>query len=145
MKNRSEIVNVANPKEMLNPRELRIGNLIIQEGIDYDSGGNKIGDPEGDEIITVSSAVIFDIENDSIGYKGITLTEEWLVKFGFEYNGMGYHSPDSKIYYNSDHKKLYFVVPSNYNLSNIQYVHQLQNLYFALTGEELELKQEEKK
>jgi len=88
---------------------------------------------------------------------GIPLTEEWLAKFGFEKN-MGFKSMrksihtgpvrwesntyivvggiDSWIDVIRDSDGLVFQTPS----LPCQYVHQLQNLYFALTGNELELK-----
>jgi hypothetical protein len=76
----------------------------------------------------------------------ILLTEEWLVKFGFE-----------KLWYDDNGMKLpYYRLNQNDYLFDLDYefcatrddagyiylksVHQLQNLYFALTGEELEIK-----
>jgi len=66
---------------------------------------------------------------------GIPLTEEWLKKI--DWNGYiylhfnSYFSMDTSghIYYRSDYTGI-----------NVSYVHELQNLYFALTGTELELK-----
>ena len=70
--------------------------------------------------------------------KPIPLTEEWLLKFGFEYSDLNGDSglwkiPPFQIYgkYNQ------FIY--DYKL-DVNYVHQLQNLYFALTGEELTIK-----
>ena len=76
----------------------------------------------------------------------IPLTEEWLIKFGFKKRDML-----SSILF--DMKNLLFSIYLNTPIDksnkwnilgieknvNIQYVHQLQNLYFALTGEELTL------
>lgn len=64
--------------------------------------------------------------NDSLDENAIPLTEEWLLKFGVE------SIYDFKIY-NDDGDVFYYAV-------GCEYVHQLQNLYFALTGEELEIK-----
>ena len=68
-------------------------------------------------------------------YEPIPLTEEWLEKFGFEYSNLNGDSglwkiPPFQIYgkYNQ------FIY--DYRL-DVNYVHQLQNLYYALTGEEL--------
>ena len=66
-------------------------------------------------------------------YKPIPLTEEWLVKFGFEEALNGWWSDDELWSYEN---KKFYLGASTY-LANITYVHQLQNLYFALTGEEL--------
>jgi hypothetical protein len=75
----------------------------------------------------------------------IPLTEEWLLKLGFKRikKGIGW----DKL---SDGKLILVEVPTNkgnivafnydadkYNY--LKYVHQLQNLYFALTGVELQL------
>lgn len=71
----------------------------------------------------------------------IELTEEWLIKFGFKKSGIGYGKgllniymknavityPNGRVFYNSWAIMEY----------QIKYVHQLQNLYFALTCEEL--------
>ena len=72
----------------------------------------------------------------------IPLTEEWLVRFGFELNANKYRTNDSKLIC---HKMIDVKISgSKYNLKHIKYVHQLQNLYFALTGEELKLKEVKK-
>tara|TARA_R110000796_G_scaffold202799_1_gene319086 strand:+ start:299 stop:649 length:351 start_codon:yes stop_codon:yes gene_type:complete len=73
--------------------------------------------------------------------KPIPLTEEWLERFGFEYSDLNGDSglwkiPPFQIYgkYNQ------FIY--DYKL-DVNYVHQLQNLYFALTGEELNQSKED--
>lgn len=84
----------------------------------------------------------------------IEITEEWLLKFGFEE-----HSVYQKVFYKPStlpDKNLFWfsmIIGSNVILRDMRefhemailnevlYVHQLQNLYFALTGEELTLKQ----
>ena len=65
--------------------------------------------------------------------KAIPLTEEWLLKFGFEITDnfqtkdrFQTHKQDGIIWFEYG----YIVVELNY-------VHQLQNLYFGLTNEEL--------
>lgn len=74
----------------------------------------------------------------------IPLTEEWLLKFGFDkIRVREYEKGDMSIYCG---KK---TISINVGFCNecggyeikveIKYVHQLQNLYFALTGEELKL------
>lgn len=73
----------------------------------------------------------------------IPLTSEWLERLGL--------NPDDHYYYRwnrsgvrlmKDNKWVYgiFADGSFYYVSELKYVHQLQNLYFALTGNELELK-----
>jgi hypothetical protein len=72
--------------------------------------------------------------------KPITLTEEWLLNFGFEYSANSFYEKQ-RLAISIE----YGVEVSNYINSihltvEIKYVHQLQNLYFALTGEELTIK-----
>lgn len=75
----------------------------------------------------------------------IPLTEEWLLKFGLKkthYN--------NQIIYDSGHQNsTYIIIDENSSsyfmwgayLTSIKYVHELQNLYFALIKKELEIKQ----
>lgn len=72
----------------------------------------------------------------------IKLTEDWLVKFGFikKYDWfykdkflLGYLTTEDNL--QSEWK--FSGTDCSWNLLNIKYVHQLQNLFFALTGEEL--------
>lgn len=76
--------------------------------------------------------------------KPIQLTEDWLVKFGFEKPKFcGFYQSDYIVELNdrfviNDRKDGFFYVDAP-NLC-IESVHQLQNLYFALTGEELTIK-----
>jgi hypothetical protein len=76
---------------------------------------------------------------------GIPLTEDWLLKFGFDLINNEYHQ-------SRNHElKLYWTVNKNKMIPefnekrfvtgyDFKYVHQLQNLYFILTGEELTIK-----
>jgi hypothetical protein len=85
----------------------------------------------------------YDFE-DTGGYEPIPLTEEWLVKFGlkgrkdfvYNYNGFGVQIRDG-IFYGA-FKDLGNVI--YHSTVEVKSVHQLQNLYFALTGEELIIK-----
>jgi len=130
-------------------KDLRIGNLVK---------GNSRG---GTHILDIG--ILKYIDETKSGYSPITLTEEWLVKFGFEkytdkdeivYSHLGlkycdvYLTEDEReiipefSFYSYDSKDYLTLI---YGLEiQIEYVHQLQNLYFALTGEELELKHESK-
>jgi hypothetical protein len=79
----------------------------------------------------------------------ISLTGEWLERFGFEISGESYIIENFAIedIDNGDKWYLYMYDEENgcdVNIGIINYVHQLQNLYFALTGEELDLKNESK-
>ncbi len=76
----------------------------------------------------------------------ISLTEEWLLKFGFEL--LCRKSPDGYKDTIFSMQKPYWTLMQLdkgwgvqfWQGNKLEYVHQLQNLYFALTGEELEMK-----
>ena len=78
--------------------------------------------------------------------KPIPLTEEWLFKFGFQIDEL---ERDEYYIYEADHLVcLYKGINGGYQRTINDYddgielnnVHQLQNLCFALTGEELKQK-----
>lgn len=83
--------------------------------------------------------------------KPIPLTEEWLLKFGFYAdNESWYYSlyfdknqetfKICPLYSNGIPSGMFSVLNCMACVKKIQFVHQLQNLYFALTGEELTIK-----
>ena len=90
-------------------------------------------------------AITFDYPNyDEI--EPIPLTEEWLLKFGFKKrkNRHLFHW-ENKIVVSEykDEFENFFYPKTGYDIrfsNEIKYVHQLQNLYFALTQEELKSK-----
>lgn len=103
--------------------ELRIGNFVIQGG----------------EITRVEqlkrSIDDWDKTNHmrTMDCDPIPLTEEWLLKLGAKKDKI------DNTYYLSE---LEIMLPNFFRyktsiISRIDYVHQLQNLYFVLTGEEL--------
>lgn len=76
-------------------------------------------------------------------YKPIPLTEEWLIKFGFEADGNTWDAPNDrwKITVEREDFETFELMISENFVSSFEEVHQLQNLYFALTGEELTIKE----
>ena len=86
--------------------------------------------------------------------KPIPLTEEWFLKFGFEsvlkgYNYLTIRKTSLYVYINDNGESGICIEDLDNNLTQeeelcfsikIKYVHQLQNLYFALTNEELTIK-----
>lgn len=73
----------------------------------------------------------------------IPLTEEWLLKFGLK-NENGFFKWHRSAIYKRNEIWIYGILGddnnSYYHVSELKCVHQLQNLYHALTGEELTLK-----
>ncbi len=115
----------------MNSKELRIGNYVTQEG---------------EFIQGISSNSIHKFDLKQILLEPISLTEEWLLKFGFHEkykstsnrwskyttgrNGLDLHDCEDD---GGDLKGIFYY---NFTLE-VLYVHQLQNLYYAVTGEEL--------
>jgi hypothetical protein len=110
--------------------------------------GNNFQNDEGNILTCFGVAPVDDSDQFNIWYgnelgfilleeeaKPIPLTEEWLVKFGFEGWDKGDYTMNLS---NANFYKLPIWQPL---AKNIKHVHQLQNLYFALTGEELTIKE----
>jgi hypothetical protein len=116
-------------------QELRLGNLI------YNTKGEV-------DVVNMDALKYMLRYPDPLCQAGpIPLTEEWLLKFKFGLYPWGY-----VFYINEEFGVLirisrkpelsFWLEVGNGLRSYIKYVHQLQNLYFALTGEELTRKDE---
>ena len=115
--------------------ELRIGNLIYQFA-------NFTGESAGYySAFEVTINVLRAIEDGANGFEPIPLAEKWLAKFGFIENILCWNYDKFTIAKGlEDSFALTGYCLGNVFPKEIKYVHQLQNLYFALTGEELTLK-----
>ena len=100
--------------------ELRIGNYYLAFGVDLK------------QVETLTKDKIL------IDFTPIPLTEEWLLKLGF----YKYKGNNSDCFLNGFETacNMTMLFWKGNQIKNIKYVHQLQNLYFALTGEELTIK-----
>jgi hypothetical protein len=112
--------------------ELRIGNLVLDYGIITEINGFLITRLE--EINRQHKIVV--------NISPIPLTEEWMTKLGFSLK----EDNQENEYFEKGHVKLIFFRNSHKTFhvifgTDIYHVHQLQNLYFALTGEELQYTQ----
>jgi len=117
----------------MDAKELRLGNFL------QDRKGRlcivKIIDNNDEGFM--ASAVKWLVT--SLPNSPIPLTEEWLFKFGFEKGNLEYFIHEN-VRINFD-LQFEFKGVNNLNFgTNLEYVHQLQNLYFALTGKELEVR-----
>lgn len=124
---------------MIDPKELRIGNWVYHES---ESTNNLHA------IIVNDDDLGFMSNGGDLYYSPIPLTPEILEKAGFEWSiyHQAFHFGDMAMNEFYDVNECY---PSGYQLStfkkkelignSFQYLHQLQNLYFALTGQELEI------
>ncbi|WPO89880.1 hypothetical protein [Chryseobacterium sp. HR92] len=125
--------------------EMRIGNFV------FDKGGNI-------EIVHEVSKYgdLYRInERDPDYFSPIPLTEEWLNKFGFQ---LDQYVEIESLIDEVDGREMYLELEygergavicisaddpdesMNIRLKYVKYVHQLQNLFFALKGKELILK-----
>jgi len=129
----------------MNKEELRIGNLvnIKSETSDFDYIHYIV------ELTSTEALVKCNEESDWFNYdniEGITLSEDWLLKAGFEKEAPGTYKRGNCIYwidYSSSFNFGTLQIASGYApLINApcQYVHQIQNLIFVLTGTELQFK-----
>jgi hypothetical protein len=123
-------------KETIKANDLRIGNLVRN---------NLSG-----EILKACDVLCDGINTDKIeglnyGFiEPIPLTEEWLLKFGFK--EIIVDSWYSKLAENKNtiniSKSGLVAINDDKPIRAIEYVNQLQNIYFALTGEELTIKEQ---
>ena len=143
---------------MIKAEELRIGNLI---------GMYLKEDPQNlFEVLEVGQtmkckSMLSGVDFWDIGdFEPIPLTEDWLVKFGFNKNHISYYK--DLLPFPTEYKKILvdinqgimvrageinklrindeLIVLWNCDIRGKIHVHQLQNLFHSLTGKELELK-----
>tara|TARA_R110000803_G_scaffold122189_1_gene190225 strand:- start:978 stop:1298 length:321 start_codon:yes stop_codon:yes gene_type:complete len=106
----------------MDARELRIGNFIMYSGV-----------------VEVNENSIVECVDHPTRYGAINIiNDEWLLKFGFTRSDYNHYSLDDFRVELENQNAWYFgdPIPS----VDINQVHQLQNIYFALTGEELTIK-----
>ena len=128
---------------MIQPQELRIGNYVeyrIQDELDDRKEWWELSTIDSTDLQILESG----IDDD---YRAIELTEEILLKFGFE--KIKSDEYPHKFIINKDMRDeveienlnsqncFVFSHGKKFSSIKIEYVHQLQNLYFSLTGKEL--------
>lgn len=149
---------------MVKANELRIGNNLI-----YSNDERLKPELRGKLLKVTADDILFLSQNDVEHVQSIPLTEEWLVKLGFKkqsWNQFDYrfdHVSGKICGYVIDNVWCLIPAPGGakpvffgrrntdprkllaWNFEQTGYppgtVHQLQNLYFALTGEELEVEE----
>jgi hypothetical protein len=125
----------------LRASELRVGNITTLGVVSLiDQDVFRVVDSEGDSF-----------KNTWAEIKPISLTEEWLLKFGFEINRQTKEENNIWRCYSEEGffeveqiGSSFFLDDNHCYGTKINHVHQLQNLYFALTGEELKDKNDER-
>lgn len=133
--------------------ELRIGNLILGLPLEFEDNEWETCEVVILDIVGETDYTIWveskNCKEQFSEFKGIPLTEEWLLKFDIKIN-IWEKSYRGK-YYNFEISGVLFYFFTDTNTIEIKgspifykYVHQLQNLYFALRGEELTIKEKPK-
>ena len=130
----------------MNKKVFRIGNLvdfrgqvetiyqIKNSGVDFFRGKTKNG--------VITQSYLWD------AIQPITITNDWLIKLGFQLYPSGYfclNLKDKNTYLSIGailHRKINLIIEQDGNafsteLGHIAFIHEIQNLYFALTGKEL--------
>lgn len=122
---------------MITPQELRIGNLVYIPGTGQTLPITAINMDLG---IIVNRSLRMLPFNE---LEPIELTEEWLLQFGFKKNSE--YIVGAGICWYFKHPYYKYKLSESFRLMllgiDLKHVHQLQNLYFALTGEELKIKE----
>ena len=120
-------------------KELRIGNYIRYRD-EWDCEVMTIGSyfETHNKDLTDRLHGILCGSDDSNDYNPIPITEEWLLKFGFNYTNDEWivlFWVNRRVVFTIEYIGKIFIEAKT--RVHIKYVHQLQNLYFALAGEEL--------
>ena len=99
--------------------------------------GNWVNNFEVDLQLTSKDIYHLDVYVGRVIANPIPITPEWLERFGFvsKHNNLFILGKIELRYYRGRSDVLVRGINVSY-----KYIHQLQNLYFALTGEELEIK-----
>lgn len=133
---------------MIQPQEIRIGNLLYKFGIDYNNDFPSI-DRNDIEIITVDFEVLENIENfngttDFMYFEPIPLTEEILLKFRYKkIRDNEFLFDNHFIIFIKESKIDFYLFNSEGNdffVCEIQFAHELQNLHYSIKKEELTFK-----
>jgi len=114
-------------------KDLRIGNYVFNAAFD---GHCQV------EAVDLIAMVQWEVTGTEAPFiEPLPLTEDWLLRFGFSFDGSYYKNMLSiRIKEPNDQFGNVWISTQFVSSLLITEVHQLQNLYFALTGTELTLK-----
>lgn len=126
-------------------KEIRLGNIVNYKYWNPNPKGGEWCFEMVEIVGLLQDTFYFKFRNNNSVKKikelyPIELTEGILLKCGFEWS---HYHPDTaqREYYINNDFGIELFNERYYKLNTeIKYLHQLQNLYFALTGEELEIK-----
>lgn len=128
----------------INANELRVGNWVNNSL----AGNVKLTNELMWPLIKFGSQGTADLKQYFDRHSFIPITEEWLLKFGFTYSDSPHYREwnfindkfySYKVVINDTTEEFRWFSKVIPNVDKVVYVHQLQNLYFALTQEELSI------
>lgn len=138
----------------MNQNELRIGNFVSAKttsetfNIVCEIGDGGSGRGWYVRLENVNHGVWLE-HNDNFLIEGIEITEKWLIKLGFTCDWSKIYTKrieenSFELRFDKTDKIIVLDVNINYEetsleFKHIKYIHQLQNLYFALVNSELQL------
>lgn len=138
---------------MISAKDLRVGNIHEIDGLDIPREGIHAVRVGGKAFASITGYGIHLVETGGMEFKPIELTEEWLRKLGFEAKSIIWVDKwvFEKVYrlnqiqvdeLESENCWAFGKVTRDNSgyITSMKYVHELQNLVYAITGEELEVK-----
>lgn len=143
---------------MIDPKEVRIGSYISDDegclakviGLKPHDHLVRCDSEEGCQILVdcyyASGSIISGCVADSMECEPIPLTPEWLEKLDFTVNTkVWWEFPgksDFQLLDNSPFEKTFSLTEDHtlLDVRPLEYVHQLQNLFYIITGKELTIK-----
>lgn len=122
---------------MIHTKELMLGNYVTYldtpmyvTGIFSDTAYLNFEGNEGD---------VFEIEEESLA--GVPITEELLEKCGFRKGEYYWFGPDeTEVALVGSVALMDFMGDGDWRVTDIQFLHELQNAYYMLTKKQLEVK-----
>ena len=124
---------------MINAKELRIGNLVeykITDKFDERKEWWEVSEIDADDIHWLSK-----VDEKDEDFRPMSITKEILLKFGYRIDGDIFFKNNSLLRFIGN--EVFYSRGEIDNaefqeyISSVKYVHELQNLHFALTGREL--------
>lgn len=138
---------------MIKGKDLRLGNFVKDRGeklirIDFLEHIQDGYDTKFGQLVFLEGTEVHPMTEYSDYALPIPITNDWLIRMGFKLYPSGYYCLDvcgEKVYISIGLK--HDIEPNlildngeralSYDLKHIKYVHELQNLFYSLTGLEL--------
>jgi hypothetical protein len=93
------------------------------------------------KLLKITLDDLFKIQDSALDVFPVNIAGQWLIKFGLSFETSYIHFKLSPIYVIQEKEGWFFMKHAiKINYHPLLYIHQLQNLFYALSGEELEIK-----